>query len=1111
MRIRKRALSLALCLLLALGPLAPAAGAQGESLSIGSLEDWAEFVRQCRLDTWSQGKTVVLTCDLELTGEECVPTFGGAFDGGGHTVSGLRLTGEGSQQGLFRYVQEGAEITNLTVVGRVAPAGSAKYVGGIAGINAGTIARCSFRGSVAGSGGVGGIAGCNEAAGQLVNCTAYGAVTGEHYTGGVAGENYGSIVSCTNEARVNTQEAEVSPELDSLELQPLNRPENLPACTDTGGIAGYSKGILQSCVNRGAVGYPHTGYNVGGIVGRQSGRVDGCVNYGAVQGRKEVGGIAGQMEPYVLLQFEEDTLQKLERELDTLSALLDRTLDTTQDTGRALSGHVTQLTGLAEEARADVSEMAGHLEDWGQGTVDTANELSARVARTLDQAVPAAGDLEEAADRLSRGIREIRAALETLEGAEGDASIASTQVQRALSSLERAMDQVKQAQIRAGEALRLLPDSLGSDRQLAQAAAEWRDALSELSGAFSQAAQAVAELIAALPEGEVSGALQAAGEALSALGGAVGRMAQAAGEIAGALSAHRWEPRQSLDLILEAMDALSEGGDDLQNSVIRLRRAVAALDGVREAALESAQELETAFDTLAGGSDAMASAFDRLEEILDQRAGEPDLVLPDLESGFYQREDHLNATLEGLLNAVDAMNETAERSGDDITERLRAVNRQMDVIAGVLQEAWQDPEEEYVVDASREDTGAGWGWVSSCENHGPVGGDVNIGGIIGAMAVEYDFDPEDDVTSQGGSSARFQYRTSAVLQDCVNEGGVTARKDCAGGVVGRMDLGLVRGCGGTGAVESTGGEYVGGVAGAAYAAIQDCWAKCRLTGTRQVGGIAGLGYEITGCRTLVEIAGGLSAVGAIAGTLQEAGSLSQNWFVSESLGGVDGISYAGRAEGLDYASFRQLENLPSAFEGFTLTFLAGDVIVDRRTFSYGARLDPADLPEVPERTGFYGRWNLPPAEPMVFDTVIEAGYSPWRTALSGGEGRVLAEGRFGPEAVLWVEAGDALAPGGVAGWNIRLPEGEFTALRLALPEEEGDFTVWSRTERGDWQRLPHTREGSYLRVELAAQEAQVCLVPVPPNPAPWVGLAAGGAVIAGGLWRRKARRKRARK
>ena len=418
-------------------PLLPCAGAESETVFLRTPEDWTAFVQSCRLDAWSQGKTVRLENDLDLSGLESVPTFGGTFDGGGHTIKGLSCTQEGSHQGLFRYVQEGAGIVNLTVTGTVAPAGTSRAVGGIAGVNRGTIARCRFDGTVIGTDGVGGIAGINEASGQLVNCTSAGAVSGEHYTGGISGENYGSIVRCTNEARVNTQEAEVSPELDALELGQLNNAENIPACTDTGGIAGYSKGTVQGCTNRGTVGYPHTGYNVGGIVGRQSGIVDGCVNRGSIQGRKDVGGVAGQMEPYIMLQFEEDSLQKLEGELDTLSTLLDRTLNSTQASGNALADHIDRINELADLARNDVSGMADHLENWGSGTVDTANDLSARISRTLDQSVPVAEDLEEAMDRLSQGVREVERALETLETADQDGDILSIQVRSALRALEK--------------------------------------------------------------------------------------------------------------------------------------------------------------------------------------------------------------------------------------------------------------------------------------------------------------------------------------------------------------------------------------------------------------------------------------------------------------------------------------------------------------------------------------------------------------------------------------------------------------------------------------------------------------------------------------------------
>ena len=69
------------CLCLLLGSLAPAALALDGDIHIGSAADWHRLVQNCRLDTWSQGKTVVLDCDLDLTGEKSIPTFGGTFDG----------------------------------------------------------------------------------------------------------------------------------------------------------------------------------------------------------------------------------------------------------------------------------------------------------------------------------------------------------------------------------------------------------------------------------------------------------------------------------------------------------------------------------------------------------------------------------------------------------------------------------------------------------------------------------------------------------------------------------------------------------------------------------------------------------------------------------------------------------------------------------------------------------------------------------------------------------------------------------------------------------------------------------------------------------------------
>ena len=64
-------------------------------------------------------------------------------------------------------------------------------------------------------------------------------------------------------------------------------------------------------------------------------------------------------------------------------------------------------------------------------------------------------------------------------------------------------------------------------------------------------------------------------------------------------------------------------------------------------------------------------------------------------------------------------------------------------------------------------------------------GDVNVGGITGAMAIEFDFDPESDLT--GSTSISRAFNSRCILRGCKNSGSVRAKNNCAGGVVGLMD------------------------------------------------------------------------------------------------------------------------------------------------------------------------------------------------------------------------------------------------------------------------------------------------------------------------------------
>ena len=988
--------------------LALPAAAADTSIHIRSLEDWESLVRSCTLDTWSQGKTVILDCDLELNGAGSIPTFGGVFDGGGHTIRGLSLTEDGSHQGLFRYVQEGAVIQNLTVSGRVAPTGTWESLGGIAGVNRGTLVGCTFQGTVSGSENVGGIAGVNEATGQIVRCTVSGSVSGEHRTGGIAGENYGGILECTNQARINTQEETASPELDDIDWTELPNTETVLACTDTGGITGYSKGSVQDCVNQGTVGYPHTGYNVGGIAGRQAGYLSGCTNRGTVRGRKEVGGVVGQMEPYTLLRYQEDTLQQLLRQLDVLNGLFQGTLDTTDRSRLLISDQISAITDLTDDARRNVTGMLDQVAGLWDGTMDIANDLSGRVAQVLDQAEEASQSLEQGVSLLSDALAQLRKVL-------ADAGNADDRLSAAVEDVSAAAGDVQQA-------VTLFRHILGPLREALRTG------------------------------GDLSGALDS------------------------------------------ALRQLTQAKELLDRAAQQLRTAISSLSGAGSSLTGALEQAQPALERLNGSTDAIARAVERITEILQEQSDKPALEFPKLDSSFYDQGEQLDGTLGSLKDAMDGLTQAAVHSGDDLSANLRQISQQFTVITDLLRDVGDDTQtdREVVVDISEEQVAAATlGKVEECLNTGTVEGDINVGGVAGAMAIELSLDPEGDAVEEGSSSLNFQYLTRAILLNCISRGAVTARKDCVGGVVGRADLGVVIGCQNYGAVESTGGEYTGGVCGASYSVIRGSWAKCDLTGSCHVGGIAGYGTDLTNCGSLIRILEGTAYLGAIAG--ETGGAVSGNRFVSDTLGGIDGVSYAGKAEPVTYETLLQMEGIPQDFSSFTLTFTANGKNVATVPFTYGQAL--SDLPEVPEREGYYGSWEPFDAARLTADDTIEAVYVPWVTTLASEDGTILAEGQFSPNTALRTQAVQEQPPAAdlqVFGqWSVSTSDGTpFTALRIAGPEDAQRVTVWRQTDRGTWEKLTSTKAGSYLRVELDADSAVICLTEASWNPMVLIVLAA---------------------
>lgn len=1113
--------ALLLAVWLLVGLAQPTAWATADEVTISSSEEFAEFSKNCSLDTWSQGKTFRLTADINLSAMNftSIPTFGGTFLGDGHTISGFQIEASGSNLGLFRYVQAGAVIQDLHVSGLVDPGGSRSTVGGIAGVNAGAIRNCSFRGTVKGDASVGGIAGRNDESGEISGCTAAGTIQGMDGTGGIAGRNYGLLLKCENDAEVNTIQHDTSPDLEDIsgglsQLSGNQREEAdalLNSHTDTGGVAGYSGGAIQSCVNSGAVGYPHVGYNVGGIAGRQTGYLADCVNNGAILGRKDVGGIAGQAEPYLTLGADSDTLTRLRRELDTLDDLVQSAIDHTQLSGDAISARLERISLSTDAARDSSKQLLDHTSDFVDDNVDSLNSFSASVTAALDQMEPALDDLSDAAGYLDTLSGKLEDALDTLAEAGTLSQSAMKDAQNAAKDLGLAADDMSDAMDAMQDAFEALQRAviIKDEDKVRGALRDLADAIRALGSALNQAGGAGNTLQEAL-------GLSGAGEngASGGIGNALEQIGTALGTIADNTSLDWDSLQEGLRQMGEAFQYLEYAAGHLNDASTDLNAALGKLE-------DTSGKLSTALEELAdvsaiGGavSRKLESAFSAMSKAVDRLAEDGPLELSPLGQEARDAGDDLYASLSDLSDGMEELRATVDSAGDTLATDLQAVSRQMNKVLNLMLDAFSDLQDvteqdrELIEDTSDEDISATrQGKVTGCRNAGTVEGDRNVGGAVGAMAIEYDLDPEDDTER---FSLGNTYETKAVLQNCLNQGTVTAKKDCAGGLAGRMDLGTALECQNYGSVTSTNGNYVGGVAGYADGTIRNSCSKCVLSGASYVGGIAGWASRLRNCAAIVTIGEGTEWVGAIAGDADlKAGDLHDNFFVDTGTAGVDGISYAGIAEPVDFETLRAMPGIPTEFVSFTLTLMANDAVVAAIPFYYGEDLSLVELPKVPEREGFYGAWPEFDVSGLSSDITLEAVYTPWVTLIAseareGTLSLALAEGRFTEDSSLQVSSSAQTPPAGGSGkqttnvWELTLTgtnvaEGDTVPIRL-LNRGGGKATVWQLTG-GQWHEVEATANGHYLMLTMTGTSGIFCIRSAPGSPLVLILLLAAAALV----------------
>ena len=1126
-----RLISVLLTLLLLL-PVCPTVLAAENRVSIGTLEELADFAKRCSSDAYSKGLSVVLTADLDAAGAELsIPIFLGTFDGQGHCITGLQLTQSNSPSGLFSRIEAGAVVKNLSVEGKIQPAGTQRSVGGIVGENSGTLESCDFSGVVLGSDDVGGIAGRNETGGSITNCTVSGIVRGTQFTGGIVGENAGTILRCTSAASVNTTvtEEDISAaELENLEntLYSILKKEEATetaVTTDTGGIAGYSTGIVQSCTNTGAVGYPHVGYNVGGIAGRQNGYLASCVNRGFVQGRKDVGGIIGQMAPDVTLQFSSDGLDELQTELSALQTCIDHTLDDTQSASDGITDRISNISDYAGSARESAFAITEQAESFVNDNLSAVNDTLLLAERYLDQSAPIMEDLSAASENAAEAVRALRELWAQMDDLAEDSDQLLSQLQDFCTEIKATCDALETAMDRPENAFSLLekgpakPDT----QPLRNDLAALREAADTLETAVSRALEELEAGGTLTPETRA----QIRTSVTAVLDGYVAVLRDAADLIVntdwGALRDENLETiRQVATELSAAMQAFASGVSHFGNAMERLGEALQTMRSLASELEPILADLDAVLAPVQQASAALADAFSGIAQWASSLSKEEPISFSPLSSDFDAASSALNSSLGGIGNELSALNQELSSANASLLSDIRAINNQfmkvMNLFLNLLNgtqdldytDLFEDVSEKSLQSATR-------GKALECINYGEVCADRNVGGIAGSMAIEYDLDPEDDLLSSDNRSLHFTYQTKAILLDCKNYGSVTAKKSCAGGIAGRMDLGTISGCGGWGDTSSESGDYVGGVAGLSLSSIRDSDAKCTLSGGKYVGGIAGSGNRVSDCLSMVAIADCTQFGGAVAGEIT--GECSKNQFVSDDLAGIDRVSLSGQAEPISYSALCKKKGISKEFRTLTLSFVADGKTLKEQEFQYGDSFSADCYPTPPEKDGCFVRWDRTNLTQLHFDTVVTATYEPYVTTLASastqdGHASLLVEGTFSADDKLQASlepAPASFSETALETWKLRIPEDgqKSHTVRWRLPND-GKFAVYTGGEDA-WTKVSSNVIGSYLCFELENSD-QFTVISVS-SAMRWVWVAlAGGVAILGilffiGIRRRKNR------
>ena len=1028
-------------------------------VSIYTVNDFAVFTEKCVFDEYSKNKKFVLQNDIDLSGVEIksAEVFCGIFEGGGHSITNLKLSFDGSDKGLFASVTKDAQIKDLNITGDVRVSGAAdtesvfrqrasailkksdikldntdegaEVAGGIAGYNEGKIMNCSFSGKISGQKQVGGIAGYNAMTGVIDGCTNNASVNGDRETGGLAGYNEGRI-------KMSKNTGSICPDAD----------ENT---TDIGGISGNNEGAVVICTNDGPVGGESFGDNVGGICGKQSGEIRECVNNGEVKGRRSIGGIAGRFEPYTDIELSyESAKAAVEKQADILKNDINSARSKILEYGLQLLGGSGDLSSLMSLLGVDTSGTASRLDNLTDAATNMMNSITNAVNNASGNNV--SGSIRDAIDKGSNDISEVKDSLKNTN-----------------DSLNTTLEAVDD----------FLDEFDGKGKEISDTLDELNDAINKGENDVDEIKNNLSKRLDGMEEDidKVTDKLDYTHTNLNTL---IRQLRNVSGEAADLM--------EELDnVIVNSSNELKE----LKSSLEKMADAIGKLAGSAGDIIATNKPIIPTLPTI-NPSRTIPPLFGGADE---DTSGGYEAVPDDALESDYDVEPSIVGSIKDMLFTTAYAEEDKKTAISDLKSTDISLLR--------------------LIGGENADTAL----IKYSINNGNVKGTEMAGGIAGSTGFESAVRTGESITLPDDTKVDSDSVLKAVVDSCISCGNITAKTNYAGGVCGKSDIGNIKNSLATGETEVTDGSYAGGIAGLSGGDIANCIAINDIAANTYLGGIAGSGKDISNSYALPRLDGKKDKSGAIAGFIT--GNVGNTYFIDEGLSGISGVNLEGKAEAVKPSEIASSDGgFPSGMHGlaedafymasddlympqikslaqnnaenigallqsksaemakfhFNVRFMDKGKELKAMTVDYGTVLAESDIPRLTANGADVPMWDKDVHSPIIRHTTFTAEYHKATTTISTGEtpALLLVESVFDEGTTVSVREEDAEHEfdGYKKGkaYSFTLNKSAYDIIKVHVRDEKKKAAKIAVQENGKWTLLDCKIDGSYAVFEVGA-------------------------------------------